>query len=203
MLPVRYISAALLASALILWEAEFLYIHAEEEKTNRMSSFHIRQDSSRDNGVLVSKPNHTDLQIRDFILNTKIKSIEDYATWLNQNIEYRKSPQDDAWVLPSDILRRRWGDCDDFALLNSAVLQVLGYQPRFLALRRAWKAHAICTFQKDGAFLWFDNAAIKNARVTTLQGFVQLLKKQYNLSQVLELNLSTMQWTRIDTPPTS
>ena len=196
----RHISAALVAGLYIAGGPGYQPVYAQEATTNRDLSFYIRQDSSRDNGVLVSRPNRTDIQIRDFILQTRIKSIEDYATWLCRNIEYRTSPQGDAWVLPEDILRRRWGDCEDFALLNSAVLRVLGYQPRFLALRRARRAHAICTVQKDGAFVWFDNANIQGASATTLQDFVQLLKKRYNLSQVLELNLSTMQWTRIDTP---
>ncbi|HPN55696.1 MAG TPA: transglutaminase-like domain-containing protein [Candidatus Omnitrophota bacterium] len=199
MVPLRHISIALWASFLFLGGAEDSALFAQEGIYSG-PSFCIQQDSSRENGVLVSKPNRSDIQIRDFVLNADIKSIEDYANWLNHNIEYRKSHQFDAWVLPSDILRRRWGDCEDFALLNSAVLRVLGYQPRFLALQRARRAHAICTFQKDGAFFWFDNADIKNARATTLQDFVQLLKKQYHLSRVLELDLSTMQWARIDTP---
>ncbi|MFA5260404.1 MAG: transglutaminase domain-containing protein [Candidatus Omnitrophota bacterium] len=200
MLPIRYLSVALLAIILLAWESEDSSLYAQEGRIYARNSFYIQQITSRENGVLILKPNHSDIQIRDFILSANIKSIEDYALWLNHNIEYRKSPQADAWALPLDILRRRWGDCEDFALLNSAVLRVLGYHPRFLALQRARRAHAICTFQKDGAFLWFDNADIKNARVTTLQDLVQLLKKQYNLSHVLELNLSTMQWTRIDTP---
>lgn len=199
MFPLRHISSALLAGLLVFGGSGSSPLFAQG-RTYPKPSLCIRQVSSRENGVLMIKPNPSDIQIRDFILSANIKSIEDYAVWLNHNIEYRECPHADAWMFPADILRRRWGDCEDFALLNSAVLRVLGYHPRFLALQRARRAHAICTFQKDSDFLWFDNSHIKNAGVATLQDFVQLLKKEYNLSRVLELNLSTMQWTRIDTP---
>ncbi len=160
-------------------------------------TYHIRQKTLHKNGVFVSQPHSLDIQIKNFIYQADINSIEDYAVWLKKNIKYQKSAQPDSWVSPIDILNRKWGDCDDFALLNSSVVRVLGYQPRFLALFRAKRAHAVCTFQSRDYIFWFDNAEIKKTQAKTMQDFVKLMMSRYKCSRILELDLETMQWKAV------
>lgn len=163
-----------------------------------ITHLHVAQEISKHSGVLVSRPQRIHTQIVDLIQNHQIRSLEDYARWLGNNIRYQGDGTKDLWSAPEQTLRKKTGDCEDYALLNTSVMQVLGYEPHFLALvRNGRRAHAICTFKQNGYFLWFDNAKLKRSSATSLQQLAQEISDQYHYSSLLEFDLQKKNWNVI------
>ena len=176
---------------LVVFSSLFL-IQANAAEENLQ--YTIRHEVIQSNGVLVSQPKRIDKTI-DFILKTnRISTLEDYSKWLKANIEYTPDNRDDIWTDPAETLKRRQGDCEDFAFLTAEVLKGLGYQPRFLALVREGEAHAICVFKKDGYYMWFDNTTLKSTTAKTLKDFAKEVTSKYNFLQLSELNTHDHSW---------
>ena len=169
---------------------------AGAQEITPITDLYVASEISHQNGVLVSRPQPLHQEIVDLIDRNKIKSLEDYAKWLKDNIHYQNDGTKDIWSTPEQMLRKKTGDCEDYALLNASVLQVLGYQPHFLALVRndLRHAHAICTFKYNGYFLWFDNAKLKKTSTASLEQLARDLSEQYHYSTLFEFNLKTKNW---------
>ena len=186
---------SLLLSFFLLFSNTFAYAFE--------NGFNIRQESSSENGVYVSKPNNEDAMIAQFIYTNKINSLEDYSSWLQNNIHYEKAGGTEDWSKPAEIIERKKGDCDDFAVLTSAVARVMGYQPRFIALIRKAKgtdetiAHAVCVFQHNGNYVWFDNGKLIRTQAKTMDEFGQYITANYQYIQLSELNAGTQQWSTV------
>ena len=159
-------------------------------------SFHIRQEKTSAHQVLVSRPNPQDLTVADFLFQNNIRTLEDYAAWLKSNVRFRGGDEfSDAWPSPQDVLRRKEGDCEDYAVLTSAVAQVLGYQPQFFAFARTGAAHAVCAFKVNGRYVWFDNAEMKTTKAETFVDFARHITLNYQYNQLMEYDLATREWT--------
>ena len=154
----------------------------------------VAQEHDHHNGVWVVRPRLIDNRVVDLIMLNKIRTLDDYAAWMAANLSYKQDQVNDHWEPPESMLKSRKGDCEDFAFLTAAVLRVLGYQPHFLALVNNSRTHAICTFQKDGYFVWFDNAKLHRTEARSLEEFASLLTKQFNYSRTLELDLESRRW---------
>ncbi len=165
------------------------------------SRFHIQQEKIRHkDGVLIVRPKSIDFKIINLIQAHHIRSLEDYAGWLKQNIHYTTDETQDHWATPEETLNIKKGDCEDYTFLNAEVLQVLGYQPRFLAVRKNHRAHAICAFQADGYYFWFDNAELRKTHTTTLKDFLKHIRERHNYHAVSELDLKTSKWSVLAQP---
>ena len=163
-----------------------------------ISHLYIAQETLRHDGVWISRPQALHQEIADLIANNHIQSLEDYAQWLKNNIRYQNDGRTDTWTSPQETLRKKFGDCEDYAFLTATVMEVLGYKPHFLALvKNGRRAHAICTFEYNGHFLWFDNAQLKKTTVTSLEQLAKNLSEQYNYSALIELNLRTKNWNLV------
>ncbi len=161
-----------------------------------ITGFSIGQESYRQNGVLISQPRRIDEQIRFLIETNQITTLEGFSSWLEENIEYRRDLDGDHWASPEETLARKYGDCEDFAFLVSSTLKILGYTPKVVVLRRrAQDAHAICLFQVDGYYFWFDNATLKKTSTRSLEAFVKQMVGQYALIAMLELNPENREWS--------
>ncbi|MDP2652683.1 MAG: transglutaminase-like domain-containing protein [Candidatus Omnitrophota bacterium] len=173
---------------------------AAADESIPITGFHINQEISALSGVLVSRPDPQDEEISKFIALHQIRSLEDYARWLKENIAYRRNERPDRWATPKETLAVRNGDCEDYAFLNTAVAQVLGYRPHVLALVRNGRAHAICTFKHDKTYVWFDNAKLIKTEAATLDEFARWIMSRYNYSSMLELNIDTRKWQVLYSP---
>lgn len=172
--------------------------NAAAEKYFPSASFHIQQEGiKRQNGVLMARPKPVDFKIINLIQSHNIGSLEDYARWLKQNIHYKKDEKKDQWATPEETLNKKSGDCEDYTFFNAEVLQVLGYEPRFLAVRKNRQAHAICIFKVDGYYFWFDNAELIKTRATTLPIFLRHIRDHHNYFAFSELNLKTNTWSAL------
>jgi len=165
------------------------------EETIPILHLNVAQDISRFNGVWISRPRPLHQEIVDLVTRHKITSLEDYSKWLEDNLRYQNDGKKDVWADPQQTLRKKIGDCEDYALLNTSVMQVLGYKPHFLALVKAQgRAHAICTFQHQGRFLWFDNAKLQKTSFTSLKDLAQEMSERYNYSALYEFDFTTKNW---------
>ncbi len=159
--------------------------------------FTVRHEIVREDGVLVSRPKPLDKEIARIVESNNFESLEAYSQWLGENVHYRKDESRDVWADPQETLKKRGGDCEDFAFLNFEVLKVLGYQPRFFALVREGEAHAICVFKKDGFYMWFDNATLKKTDARDLREFAESVTKRHNFLKLSELNIGTRGWETV------
>ncbi len=150
--------------------------------------FQIRQERFAKNGVLVSRPVASDQKIVDILSQNQIHTIEDYALWLEKNMTYQADRGKDQWLTPQEFLKIKRGDCEDFAFLNAQVLSVFGFSPHIITLSSAQNAHAICAFEHNGKFYWFDNAKLKSSAATNLTSFAQELTDALDYSKSFELD---------------
>ena len=156
-------------------------------------AFVIEQESTYANGVWVSHPLPCDERILSFFNENNIQTIEDYARWLQANITYEQNSRDH-WAPPEKTIETRHGDCKDYAFLNAEVLKVFGYKPHIFALTQRAGNHAVCAFEKDGYFLWFDNNCLKESNARNLKELAQDILLQYNFSSLLEYQVSSQRW---------
>lgn len=147
----------------------------------------IRQETYSANGISVCRPLPLDIEILDLINKNNIRSVEDYADWVKKNIRYEKDKGKDTWAAPQITLKRKYGDCEDYAFLNAAVLCVLGYQPKVLAMKGLTGCHAICVFQENGYYFWIDNTELKKTSTRTFADFGRYLHDEYGCNRLLVL----------------
>ena len=170
---------------------------AEDQTIEMGSKLIIRQEHFSQNGVLVSRPNPCDKRLQKFLSENRIHSLDEYALWLKKNIQYQKDSRDN-WASVEETLNKKFGDCEDYAFLNAAILEVLGYQPHILALthqnRNGSGGHAICAFQKDGYYLWFDNGLLKKTTAKTLKGLAIEVAREHPFLNFLEYQAQDKNW---------
>ena len=192
----KKIIVAILLTLSVLWPTRPLWASPD---SLRYLSYRIRQEQLSQNGVLVLRPHPTDAFVANFLYQNNIRNLEEYHNWLNQNLNYQTTPEK-TWPSPQKTISKRGGDCKDFASLNEAVLRVLGYQPHVLAVTKNPRAHAICAFQADGYYLWFDNQRLVKTKTTSYPEFIAQLRKDTSAVQLSELDLQTFQWQIVKSP---
>lgn len=151
----------------------------------------ISQQRLHTNGVLISQPDPIDMRIMHLVNANGIRSLEDYAGWLKTNILYKSDGPKDSWSPADQTLRRKTGDCEDYAFLNIAVLKVLGFKPQMFILSGKDGYHAICAFVKDGTFSLFDNNRLKETTARSIPELARLMANGQHFSTVHEVDLST------------
>lgn len=97
-----------------------------------------------------------DRAIADFLKERDIRDIYTWRDWMARNIRYIKDFGDDVWSAPMVTLKRGFGDCEDYAILNRAVLRALGNTADIYVVERWGSSHAVCVFRYDigGTLYW-------------------------------------------------
>lgn len=156
--------------------------------------FQIEQERISANGVLISRPVKIDERLAQIMGQNSIRTIEDYAAWLDKNMVYQsEGGLTDQWLDPAEFLKTKRGDCEDFAILNARALKVLGYKTYIVTLKSSQSAHAICAFQYRGNFYWFDNTDLKTSSATTLASLAQQITDQFHYKSSYELDPKSKQ----------
>ncbi len=127
-------------------------------------------------------------EIEDFLFRNKIRNLTDYAHWLETNTNYREDPIGDDWAPPQEMLRRRIGDCEDYAFLTAEVLKILGYQPHILALAMEDFTHAITVFKDNDQYCIFDNYKLVQTKITSFEDLTQFFILKLNSRYIIEVN---------------
>ncbi|MBN3038128.1 MAG: hypothetical protein JW869_01765 [Candidatus Omnitrophica bacterium] len=160
-------------------------------KDRKMGKYIIRQRMCRRGSILTVQPVAVDLKIFSIINAQSIETIEDYELWLKDSIQYQNDEDGDIWSFPEETLAKESGDCEDFAFLNAAFLHVLGYKPKVMAILGGLMqaGHAICVFEREGKYLWFDNGELKNSGATTIEEFNTHIYKKFACYALYEITL--------------
>jgi len=167
---------------------------SENNNTNFKRSFVIRQEIVRIRGVFVCRPHPVDEKIMNIINHNAIDSFEDYIHWLKENIKYESDNGRDCWSMPEDTLRKKYGDCEDYAFLNAAFLSVFGYNPEVLAVTKPDGIHAICVFEDNGYYCWIDNADLRRSSAQSMVEFSKYIFEEYRGFYLLEPNFKNGKW---------
>lgn len=184
-----FLMVLLLSSIILLFPQ---YATAEEILLTKL--YRHDENARKPSGVLISQPKPADLEIIHLIRSNQMRTLEDYSRWLKQNIYYQKDAVRDRWAAPQATLRAKRGDCEDFTLLNMAVLRVLGYTPKFLTLKKGKFSHAVCAFKTNGYYYWFDNHTLRKSSARTLPELAQSISAEHHYTQILSWDETAKGW---------
>ncbi len=157
--------------------------------------YNVRQETFKAGSVFVSRPAAADVMITNILSGNNIRSIEDYERWLNANISYKRDGASDEWISPEDMIVRRSGDCEDYAFLNEAILNVMGYETMIMIVGYDREDHAICVFKKDGNYYCFDNGKLIATEARTVEDFAGHLFAKYEGKYLAEFDPNTKERT--------
>lgn len=163
------------------------------EEPAKISSALMRQERFYQDGVWIARPNPMDLEILSMLQTHQIQTLNDYVQWLEKSTSYKKDTID-IWAKPQETFQRKYGDCEDYAFLNAEVLRLLGYKPHVLALERQSQNHAICAFEDQGRYFWFDNNHLKSASARTLEDLAKTIAEEYSFICLLEYQEKSNDW---------
>ncbi len=130
--------------------------------------------------------------IWSFLQKNKIYNVDDYAKWLEKNIQYQKVDENTDWASWQMTLNRRYGDCKNISALNAKVLEALNYQPILIGYKNASEGHIFTVFMKNGRLNVFDNTNYHQTRAKTIDQIGLFLYEQYNIETVFEVTLNPM-----------
>lgn len=108
-----------------------------------------------------------------------VTDVRSLAIWLQENFQYQDEDED-YWKSPEETVRDKGGDCEDFAILSSVVLDDLKIKSYILVVTYIDEqdAHAITVFENGrGGYDYFSNNALIKMNAPTLRG---LLNRAYH-----------------------
>jgi len=176
----------------------------DEECTDFRKNLIVSQEKYQVGSILISQPHPVDEKMRDLIIFNNIRTLDDYISWLEKNIKYKKDKGQDEWAGPQETLRKKYGDCEDFAFLNAAFLRVAGFQPKVLGvMRRLGGNHAICAFKENGYYSWIDNNQLERTQAESILQFAEYIFVKYGCSSLRELKLQTKGYDVVYLPNTN
>jgi len=174
----------LLFSILVIFCLSQVYAHALYQSPPLLKA--TKPNYKPINAFLQQKTSPTD--IPTFLSTHGIANIEEYLLWIKENIQYKKDQVDDIWSPPMHTLTKRFGDCEDLAFLNAAVLRHFGYQPLVLAHGNSAKGHVFTVFFKDGSFHVIDNITHTDTKVDSMKKIAYFLIKKNDSKYILSIN---------------
>ncbi len=179
----------------LLFSANAVAAPVENGNIGFGKDFMIRHERYVVGSVLVSRQVPLDIRIKEILSYNNIKSIDEYAIWLGDNIKYkREENRKDEWAMPLETLKNEYGDCEDFAILNKELLDLLGYKTKALTLVRFLNNHAICAFMEDGYYAYLDNANLVRTKAKTIHQLAGYLLLRYTCAAIGEMDLDTKRW---------
>ena len=104
-----------------------------------------------------------------------IKNPQALVNWLASNFSYVME-MPDKWQTPEETVQLKTGDCEDFAILASAILTRLGIANDIIIVKYKGLniAHAICAWKdKDGFYKYISNQEMVNTRKGNLEEAIE------------------------------
>ena len=90
----------------------------------------------------------------------------------------------DYWQAPEEFLRRREGDCEDYALLAQAVLERQGMEALVLSVYGPGYAHTVCLFREGGYYNIFNQDKVIRCRAASLEEAASVLYPRWSWGAV-------------------
>lgn len=123
-----------------------------------------------------SKPKFNPSSVMDLVKYYGADDITSISNWISDNIWYYKDwIKADEWQ-PADVtMKRRKGDCEDFAVLYSMVFTILGWDHRiYCGYPNRGVGHAICVAEMpNGSYCYTSNDEFESSYKTNWQDVVK------------------------------
>ena len=104
---------------------------------------------------------------------------EALAAFLKKEMVFREDREifgrSDYWQAPEEFLRRRKGDCEDYALLAQAVLESQGMEAFVFSLYGSGYAHTVCVFREGGRYHIFNQDRVIRCNAASLEEVASFL----------------------------
>ena len=98
---------------------------------------------------------------------------EALSAFLKKEMVFREDREifgrSDYWQPPEEFLRRRQGDCEDYALLTQAVLERQGKEALVFSLYGPGYAHTVCFFREGGRYHIFNQDKVIRCSAASLE----------------------------------
>jgi hypothetical protein len=104
-----------------------------------------------------------------------VRSPEDIARFFSQEFTYTMTLPDRAHS-PEETIQAQTGDCEDFAILASAMLSRMGIESQVIVIRFSGMkiAHAVCIWKDgNGYYSFISNQQLERTRQRTLEGAIR------------------------------
>ena len=176
-----------------IWAVTFSLIMSVPSAGYGYESVLVRADDSQEILQDNTTPKGLNEELSNFLRQNRILTVEDYARWLEKNIRYQSVTVEGDWKSWQDTLTRGYGDCKNISVLNSKILETLGYTPVLIGYKHTsgdtW-GHLFTAFYKDGRLNIFDNINYYATPLTRLDQIAAYLVDKYNADKVFEVNLT-------------
>lgn len=94
------------------------------------------------------------------LIAQQIKTPESLASFMSEHFRYeddeRLFGEEDYWQTPEEMLNKKIGDCEDFALFAKQILEKNGYETVIFSVYQEDKAHAVAVFRNGNSWGIFD-----------------------------------------------
>lgn len=113
---------------------------------------------------------------------------EQLADFLREQMTFREDKElfgrRDYWQSPEEFLRRREGDCEDYALLVQAVLERQGREAWVFSLYGPGYAHTVCIFREGGYYHIFNQDKVIRCKASSLEKAASILCPRWSWGAV-------------------
>lgn len=130
-------------------------------------------------------------EIRGFLQQNRINSLEDYTAWLKENMRYQQGKFESPWESWQATIKRGFGDCKNLSVLSSNVLKYFGYKPLILGYKNAEGGHMFTAFYKDGTLSIFDNTDYTATQLKDFNEMGAYLYRKYDVDNLFEIDIES------------
>ena len=114
----------------------------------------------------------------------QLSSPEALANFMKHNFTYVSDRQlfgqDEYWQSPEEMLQKRRGDCEDYALFAQVVLGRNGHQAFILSVYWDRDAHTVAIFEKDGKWGILDLATLRYVDAATMADLAKSIRPDWH-----------------------
>jgi len=120
---------------------------------------------------------------------TENKTPEAIARYMWRNFAYETDQQQfgeaEYWQSTDEFLKNGRGDCEDFALFASEMLNKQGIKALVLNIYGSRFAHTICVFEENGTYHAIDGTDIKRVGAKDLPALISEIYPQWNKGAIV------------------
>ena len=114
----------------------------------------------------------------------QISSPEVLAQFMKHNFKFVSDRQlfheDEYWQTPEEMLERRQGDCEDYALFAKAVLEQNGITAYVVSVYWADDAHTVAVFEDSGKWGILDLATLRYVDAATMADLAKSIRPDWH-----------------------
>ncbi|MBI4115463.1 MAG: transglutaminase-like cysteine peptidase [Candidatus Omnitrophica bacterium] len=99
--------------------------------------------------------------------------------------------QDEYWQSPEEMLERKQGDCEDYALFAEAILKKNGYRTFIFSVYWEDDAHTVAVFEKEGKWGIFDLDDLRYLKGDSIEDLGKAIKHDWSYLGIMRKDGNT------------